>query len=488
MKVEELTEEASVPEEEQPYQVPENWVWTNISQFIELERGITFPASAKRYRYEEGLIGCARTANVQEQFDWDDMIYVSEDYTKGNDKKIVKKDDILMSTANSSHLVGKVSYIDELKENITFGGFLMCIRTSTLQPRFLYYYLRKLFLSGKIQKLASQTTNIANINGKKIQSLTIPLPPINEQKRIVDKVEHLLNKIDQAKQLIEEAKETFELRRAAILDKAFRGRLTTGWRKSNKDTAAILIKQLHSELRIAKSNERSTLNAIEEPYVLPDGWEWSRIGDIFKVQIGSTPSRKEDSYWAGGNYPWISSGEVQFREINDSREKVTEKGVKEKRLKLAPRGSILFAMIGEGKTRGQVAKLNINAYHNQNIASIHVSNTPIPSSYVYYWLQSQYLRNRQNSSGNNQPAYNKSRVEALLIPIPPLEEQKVIIKILDTIMRQHESSEELLNFEGEISLLEQSLLNKAFRGELETNNFKEYAIGDLENDLQYNNN
>lgn len=477
--IEELLEEVVVPEEEQPYPVPTNWRWVRISNFVELERGITFPASAKNFEFNEGLIGCARTANIQEEFVWTDLIYVDKSYTKRNEKKLVQKNDILMSVANSYHLVGKVSFISEVKEDITFGGFLLCIRPKNVDVKFLYYYFRYLFLSGKIQQLATQTTNIANINAKKIQSLPIQLPPQNEQKRIAEKVERLLGKIDEAKQLIEEAKETFELRRAAILDKAFRGELTRKWREENNSED--ILNYITSLKTITNLKENGD---ILEPYALPSGWRWARIGDLFHVQVGSTPSRKNVDYWEGG-LPWLSSGEVQFNTINESREHVTDLAVKECRLKLAPKGSILFGMIGEGKTRGQVALLNLDAFHNQNIASIWVSNTKISSLYVYYWLVSQYSKNRQNSAGNNQPAYNKSRVQELLIPIAPIAEIEVIVNQLQRLLESEINVNKLLSLEETLTDIKQSILSKAFRGELGTNDpSEENAIELLKEVLQ----
>jgi type I restriction enzyme, S subunit len=462
--INELLEENLISEEEQPYEIPENWAWTRISNFITLERGITFPATAKNFEFNEGLIGCARTANIQEEFLWDDLIYIDKSYTKGNEKKLVRKNDILMSVANSYHLVGKVSFIREIKEDITFGGFLLCIRPNIVNDKFLYYYFRYLFLNGKIQQLATQTTNIANINAKKIQSLPMQLPPQDEQKRIVQKVERMLSKIENAKQLIEEAKETIEIRRAAILDKAFRGELTRKWRDENnkKEDALEYITFLKKTSNFNGSDE------IIEPYSLPNGWKWARIGELFHVQVGSTPSRKNVEYWEG-EHPWLSSGEVQFNTVDESRERVTDLAVKESRLKLAPKGSILFGMIGEGKTRGQVALLNLDAYHNQNIASIWVSKTKISSLYVYYWLMSQYNKNRQNSAGNNQPAYNKSRVQELLIPIAPLDEIEVITNQLQKILNLEGNINNLLFIESTINDIRQSVLSKAFRGELGTN-------------------
>src|SRR5690606_32931788 len=117
-----------------------------------------------------------------------------------------------------------------------------------------------------------QTTNIANINGKKLQSLLLPLPPFKEQKRIADKVERLLNKIDEAKRLIEEAKETFEHRRAAIIESILQERVT---------------------------NDKA-----------PKGWKKVKVKDIFNIFGGGTPRKSNKDYW-NGTIPWISAKDMK---------------------------------------------------------------------------------------------------------------------------------------------------------------------------------
>jgi type I restriction enzyme, S subunit len=145
------------------------------------------------------------------------------------------------------------------------------------------------------------------------------------------------------------------------------------------------------------------------------------------VGVGATPSRKEPNYW-NGDIPWVSSGEVRFNRVTSAKETISDEGLKNSSTQINPAGSVLLGMIGEGKTRGQVAILDIEAANNQNCAAIWVSETDIPSEYVYYWLWSRYEETRRGSSGNNQPALNKSIVENIPFPLPPLDELSAIVE------------------------------------------------------------
>lgn len=141
---------------------------------------------------------------------------------------------------------------------------------------------------------------------------------------------------------------------------------------------------------------------------LPEGWIWTTLGEAFKVYVGATPSRKASEYWEG-LIPWVSSGEVAFCEIHETRETITELGLQNTSTEVHPPGTVLLGMIGEGKTRGQAAILEIHASHNQNPAAIRVSETSVPPEYVYHFLKLEYERTRKIGSGNNQPALNKSQ-------------------------------------------------------------------------------
>ncbi|PTB90737.1 restriction endonuclease subunit S, partial [Marinobacter sp. Z-F4-2] len=103
--------------------------------------------------------------------------------------------------------------------------------------------------------------------------------------------------------------------------------------------------------------------------MVPDGWKLSTIEEISNVSSGGTPSRKNDAYW-NGTIPWVTTAEVKFKVIEDTSEKITEEGLANSSAKLFPVDTILMAMYGQGKTRGQVAKLGIKASTNQACAAI----------------------------------------------------------------------------------------------------------------------
>ena len=138
----------------------------------------------------------------------------------------------------------------------------------------------------------------------------------------------LLDKINQAKQLIEEAKETFELRRAAILDKAFRGELTRKWREENPFQKMSVVPKL-------TSNKHKPLKTDDLPYQLPSTWCWVRLGEIFQITSGGTPSRANLEYYQG-KIPWIKTGEIKWNVLTDSEEKISEEAINNSSAKLLP--------------------------------------------------------------------------------------------------------------------------------------------------------
>ncbi len=136
---EERLQAALVPDWEWPYKLPENWCWTRIGMVSNFERGITFPAAAKEAAPTEDNIPCLRTANVQENLEIDDMIYVNRDFMKGNIAKLVRENDIIMSSANSRELVGKSSLVTHRSLS-----HLPTLLTGTLQRCW-----KRLWMSGK---------------------------------------------------------------------------------------------------------------------------------------------------------------------------------------------------------------------------------------------------------------------------------------------------------------------------------------------------
>lgn len=166
---------------------------------------------------------------------------------------------------------------------------------------------------------------------------------------------------------------------------------------------------------------------------LPNGWCVCKVSNIAEVKLGSTPSRTESTYW-GGDIPWVSSGEVAGNIIKSTRERITLEGHKNSSTSMIPAGSVLIAMIGQGKTRGQSALLDIEACTNQNVAALIFNTGFVASRYVWLWAQAMYSLHRAGGHGGAQPALNAKKVKAFSFPLPPTAEQHRIVTKVDQLM------------------------------------------------------
>jgi type I restriction enzyme, S subunit len=190
------------------------------------------------------------------------------------------------------------------------------------------------------------------------------------------------------------------------------------------------------------------------------------IGDVFDVYVGATPSRAQPEYWGGG-IPWVSSGEVAFCRIRQTRETISQAGLDNSSVRMHPPGTVMLGMIGEGKTRGQAAILDIPAGHNQNSASIRVSEAGHSPEYLYWFLVSEYERTRNIGGGNNQPALNKARVQAIRFPLAPIDEQNRIAQQIEVRMSVSNTLKgQLSTTVARAARLRQAILKKAFEGKL----------------------
>ncbi|EIH9964728.1 restriction endonuclease subunit S, partial [Escherichia coli] len=217
--------------------------------------------------------------------------------------------------------------------------------------------------------------------------------------------------------------------------------------------------------------------------MVPKGWELSSIGKISDVSSGGTPSRNNEAYW-NGNIPWVTTAEVQFKIIEDTVEKITEEGLANSSAKLFPAGTILMAMYGQGKTRGQVAKLGIDASTNQACAAI-VLHTGYEVDFYYQFLISQYENIREMANSGGQQNLSGGIVKSIPVPVPPLTEQKKIAKILSTWDNAISVTEKLLtNSQQQKKALMQQLLTGKKRlldenGTRFSETWKLYALSEL---------
>lgn len=194
---------------------------------------------------------------------------------------------------------------------------------------------------------------------------------------------------------------------------------------------------------------------------LRKGWEIKSLGEIATISSGGTPSRNNMEYWKNGKIPWIRTTEVQNCILNeeDVQEFITEKGLKNSSAKLVPAGTILLAMIGQGKTRGQVAYLTFEASTNQNCATISFRRE-YDSKFYFQYLLSKYesIRGMSNSAG--QSNLSGALVKSIKVPVPPLPEQIKIAEILSTWDNAIQTTEkQLTNSQQQKKALMQMLLS-----------------------------
>lgn len=191
------------------------------------------------------------------------------------------------------------------------------------------------------------------------------------------------------------------------------------------------------------------------------GWEKIKLGDLSQISSGSTPSRLNDNYFSG-NIPWVKTGEVNGKIILDTEEKITKEALENSSCKLYPKGSLIIAMYGQGKTRGQIGFLGIDATTNQACAVIPPSEK-INFNYLFKLLKLNYEDLRSLGRGGNQPNLNSGLIKSYEVINPPITLQNQFAERIQAIEAQKEQAQlELAKSEE----LFQSLLQRAFKGEL----------------------
>ena len=366
---------------------------------------------------------------------------------------------------------------------------------SILNNKLLYYFC----VHFNFKKLDKSTT-IPSLAKRDLLQIPFVLPPIPIQKAIVKKIEALFSSLDSGITDLKKAQDQLVIYRQAVLKKAFEGELTKEWREkqTNLPSADELLEQIKEERqkhyeqqledwknavkiwegngkqgkkpskpKIVKSVEEFTETEIDKKDSLPNFWTWSRLGNIFQVFVGSTPSRNKQEYWDNGSINWVSSGEVAFKSIFQTKEKITIDGLNNASTSVHPIGTVMLAMIGEGKTRGQAAILEIEACHNQNTAAIRVSEIGFEPKYLFHYLFLKYERNRRVGSGNNQKALNQGRIMDFDFPLCSKQEQQLIVKEIESRISVCDAvAQNITESLEKAQALRQSILKKAFEGKL----------------------
>jgi type I restriction enzyme S subunit len=191
------------------------------------------------------------------------------------------------------------------------------------------------------------------------------------------------------------------------------------------------------------------------------------ISSIASVGTGSTPLRSNSQFFASSGTPWVTSSATSEEIIERANEFVTPAAISAHRLKVYPKGTLLVAMYGEGKTRGQVAELGIDATINQACAAVVVDNKKALTTFVKLALQANYLNMRELAEGGNQPNLNLSKVKEFEIPLPPLKAQTGLVHRVEALFALADRIEARVTAaRAQAQRLSPLVLAKAFRGEL----------------------
>ena len=442
LTIEERLQQALVPAEEQPYEVPENWVWVRLGAVCGFERGITFPSSAKQNERDDENIPCLRTANVQDELELNDLIYVNKKYYKNNIDKLIRKNDIIMSTANSRELVGKTSFVYKVEYPMIFGGFVMALRANKLLSKFLFYYLRLEFLLGRFRGESTQTTNIANISSSVLGEYTFPLPPLSEQQRIVERIEELFAKLDEAKERLQEVADSFAVRKAAILHKAFTGEL------------------------IGKKIEQ--LVPLES------------LVDLIK--IGPFGSALHESDYIENGIPLVNPKHiVQQRIVPQSKISISDEKAEELSSYKLKENDIVLGRRGEMGRCASISNREENWICGTGSMIIRLKKEYDAKLYSLILGSQATVTYLENSAvGSTLKNLNEKIVRKIPVPQFSNEEQHEIVRLIDDLLARERAAQQAAEQAlASIDLMKKSILARAFRGELGTNKASEASALEL---------
>ena len=251
--------------------------------------------------------------------------------------------------------------------------------------------------------------------------LKVPLPPIDEQKRIVNEIKNLFELIDSLDKGKADLQTCIKQAKSKILDLAIHGKLVP--QNPNDEPASELLKRINPKAVITCDNPQYGK--------LPKGWCETLLGNIGNWQSGATPSRLRKDYY-NGDIPWLKTGDLNDSVIKSIPETITRKALEETSVKLNPTGSVLIAMYGA--TIGKIGILALPATTNQ--ACCACVDYMCDKMFLFYFLLANRKRFIAMGGGGAQPNISKEKITNTHIPLPPLSEQHRIVAKIEELFAQ----------------------------------------------------
>lgn len=438
------------------------WSECGLGQVVKIIRGVTFPASSKTYELSDDFIPCLRTSHIQDKLRWNDIYFIPRSYVKRNEQK-TQENDILMSMANSANLVGKVC-INETNNEACFGAFLAAIRCTEIHHKYVYYFLKSSAAQQSLKSTANQTVNIANISIGALEELRLPVPPLAEQTRIAQKLDELLAQIETLTARIDAILKLLKRFRQSVLAAAVSGRLTEEWRAEYSSCTS------DTQLSILQADNDTQSNGNS----LPIGWALKNAGDICGfITKGTTPSKEKMT--AGlGEIPYIKvynltfSGALDFS-VNPTFVDSVTHSIDLKRSIVKP-GDVLMNIVGPPLGKVSIVPATYPEWNiNQAIARFRAGDG-ISSGYLALCLRTGEVLNHAVSRAKATAGQFNLTLEIcreLPLPVPPEIEQTEIVRRVEQLFIFADQLEaKVASAKSRIDHLAQSILAKAFRGEL----------------------
>ena len=468
--------------------LPENWVKCKVGDVLSIRNGYAFPSKD----YKKDGIPLIRQSNLNgDSVSLQKCVYLGHDYLKNKSDYTVKKGDILIGMSGS---IGKLCQynLDEPALQNQRTGRVVLYDESYLKKQFVWYYL--MTMTTQLNE-KGHGLGISNVSAKDIETIDFPLPPLNEQRYIVEKLDKLLAKVESAKARLERVPGILKRFRQAVLAAAVSGELTKDWREKNPDIISLKysVQKVKNEridlyafrCEIAKrqgdrkpkkpANLSPELRNIDNEYFIPESWGWISFEDIASTEkyamssgpFGSALGRKD---YVKEGIPVVRGHNIQIGKfLFDTFVFVSKAKADTLKRSWGLPGDIVVVAVGSS---GQAAiipdSLDICVL-SQNCNKITIDPALASKKFVLQFLQNRIAieQLKDKTTDTARPFLSLTNLKSLLIPLPPLEEQNEIVnriealfKIADQVEARYEKAK------AHVDKLSQSILAKAFGGEL----------------------
>ncbi len=458
--------------------LPSGWLWVTLDDIGDVLLGKTpnkndyrNDGQYKIIKYRDLVAGKIIWSNSEKGF------VVESDTVLAQCKELNTKDVLVGASAHSSEHIGrKISFIENIPADyrkVFFVGELLCIRADSniSDPRLIYYFLS----SDNAYKSIQAHVRGVHLISSEAKIINILLPPINEQYRIVAKIEELITNLDAGVEALKKVQVQIKRYRQAVLKYAFEGKLTAKWREAHKDElepASVFlewIREEHKKKMGGKYKEPPAVDTSDLPS-LPNKWEWTNMGGLTDLTSGIAFKKSEysDSGARLFQIANVSFGEV----IWDTTAYLPEEYFDKYPALLLKEGDIVMALnrpILDGKLKvGVLEKRDAPAILYQRVGRFDLFDSSI-SRFIFWYLQTPFFIDslRFYLQGVDQPFVTKPKLLSIVIPFPSLKEQNEIVEVIERRISLIDHIEKAIE-QGykQSDRLRQSILKKAFEGKL----------------------